>query len=84
MAAGLDELLDFLLSEIALLGVQGMHDSLNALSPLKLHQPRAITFDGLLYPCFAVLVSKTCHLLNSSVFIILPLRILVASISGRF
>lgn len=32
MATGLDELLEFLLSEIALLGVQGMHDSLHAFS----------------------------------------------------
>jgi len=40
MATGFDELLDFLLSEIALLGVQGMHDSLRELSLLlQLHQP---------------------------------------------
>lgn len=40
MATGFDELLDFLLSEIALLGVQGMHDSLRVLSLLlQLHQP---------------------------------------------
>lgn len=36
MAPGLDELLDFLLSEIALLGVQGMHDSLRALFPFEI------------------------------------------------
>ena len=29
MATGYDKLLEFLLSEIALLGVQGMHDSLH-------------------------------------------------------
>jgi len=32
MAKGCDKLLDFLLSEIALRGIQGMHDSLRVLS----------------------------------------------------
>lgn len=34
MAKGYDKLLDFLLSEIALRGIQGMHDSLRVLSLL--------------------------------------------------